>query len=253
MWKALASWRPRDIRARIGGIPSWAPAERCSQFLMSRNAQPSSSRNPPVRAPRSPFGATSRAGASGLPRTKPPPSPTPGRTLRPQGSLQALRPTSPQKSPLKRTKPLPEDPPTSPKTPALSIREQIALKRAEAKKAQTQSTVKSPLDDFAGLEDALPTQNAVQDEDMVDLGRWSVKETIERARSSGKLLLYFFAWTRLAVARQEGSLCSNVFTVRSSWFKQSANMKICCVQVPLTLHPVHSLASHLHSLRFTLG
>ncbi|KIP06262.1 hypothetical protein PHLGIDRAFT_107207 [Phlebiopsis gigantea 11061_1 CR5-6] len=117
---------------------------------------------------------------------KPSPSPTPsGRTLKPRSSLQALRPASPQKSPSKRIKPLTEEPPVSPKAPSLSIREQIALKRAEAKKAQTQNTPKSALDDLAGLEEALPTQKASANEDMVDLGRWSVKETIERGRSTG--------------------------------------------------------------------
>ena len=69
-----------------------------------------------------------------------------------------------------------------PPTPKLSIREQIALKRAEAKKlAPKSSPIKGEFDD---LEDASPDTYNKPEED-VDLGRWSVKETIERGRSSG--------------------------------------------------------------------
>jgi hypothetical protein len=113
--------------------------------------------------------------------------------LRPLASTKSAKPPpSPQKSPIRRTpaksKPTEDSIPIEPKTPSLSIREQIALKRAEAKKAA--STSKgiiggSSLDELDGLEDALPPLEKPQ-EDIVDLGRWSVKETIERARSSGE-------------------------------------------------------------------
>ena len=82
-----------------------------------------------------------------------------------------------------------DDPPPLPKTPTLSVREQIALKRAEMQKVTKEKTenggegVSSPGDEFVGLEDASPTK---EKEDMVDLGRWSIKETIERARSTGE-------------------------------------------------------------------
>ena len=149
---------------------------------MSRIPQTPSSRNGPRSPGKTPLTPTSRIGVSAASRPKPAPSPTPGsRTLRPQSSLQALKPSSSQKSPLKRTKPLPDARPPSPKASPLSIREQIALRRAEAKKAQ--STTKSTLDDFQGLEDALP--NREPSPEAIDLGRWSVKETIERARSTG--------------------------------------------------------------------
>ncbi|EKM58687.1 uncharacterized protein PHACADRAFT_159776 [Phanerochaete carnosa HHB-10118-sp] len=130
----------------------------------------------------------SRLRASSTPRTKPPPSPTPGsRTLRPQSSLQASRPITPSKSPLKKVKPLPEEPPASPQ---LNIREQIALKRAEAKKAQAKSAPPTNgFDDFEGLEDATSTRDPSPDENAIDLGRWSVKETIERARTTGAVNL----------------------------------------------------------------
>ena len=71
-----------------------------------------------------------------------------------------------------------------PKLPALSVREQIALKRAEVQKAMKEKTQNNSInEDFQGLEDASPIKEV---EDIVDLGRWSVKETIERARSSGE-------------------------------------------------------------------
>lgn len=84
---------------------------------------------------------------------------------------------------------MPDEPPV-PKL-QLSIKEQIALKRAELKKAAEHGGANAGDTslDFAGLEDADPTaakRNA--EEDNVDLGRWSVKETIERARSTGRLL-----------------------------------------------------------------
>lgn len=91
---------------------------------------------------------------------------------------------------MRRTAPPPVDEPPLPAKPQLSIREQIALKRAEAKKAQTPAdNTNGGLDDFSGFEDALPTSGKKQGDEEVDLGRWSVKETIERARSTGSLNL----------------------------------------------------------------
>jgi hypothetical protein len=69
----------------------------------------------------------------------------------------------------------------------VNIREAIALKRAEAKKAERASSSSrngQPFDDLAGLEDALPTKT--EEEHVDELGRWSVRETIERARSTGE-------------------------------------------------------------------
>lgn len=81
-----------------------------------------------------------------------------------------------------RTRATEEEPAAPPKAPALSMKEAIALKRAEAKKAMaTQKTHVSS----GGIEDAIPSTlgGAATDED--DLGRLSVRETIQRARSSG--------------------------------------------------------------------
>ncbi|KAJ8496870.1 hypothetical protein ONZ51_g836 [Trametes cubensis] len=168
--------------------------------MASRLPQPSSrtGARSPLKSPASPS-PTPRAVPTPLakPRIRtqsaaPTPSPR-QQTLRSQPSLKNVRPAtrSPTKSPARRPQPLPaeEDIPPSPK-PQLSIREQIALKRAEAKKAAVKtSPAGSVSGDFAGLENASPeTFNQPPPID-VDLGRWSIKETIERARSSGAINL----------------------------------------------------------------
>ncbi|KAJ7052630.1 hypothetical protein C8F01DRAFT_1170649 [Mycena amicta] len=72
-----------------------------------------------------------------------------------------------------------------PKPPTL--REVIALKRAEAKKAQSGSR-QSPLDDLGTLQDAIP--NPPQPEDATDiLSRPPLSEAIERAKSTGSINL----------------------------------------------------------------
>ena len=105
-----------------------------------------------------------------------------------------------------------EEPPPVPKAPILSIKEQIALKRAEASKAKpSQPSGGSGGLDLDGLEEALPEPEL---QDNLDLGRWSVKETIERARSSGmygKPLLVDLnaSWKRLkARCKHSGLLCT---------------------------------------------
>jgi len=94
-------------------------------------------------------------------------------------------PKSPSK-PIRRVPPKEEIP--IPKTP-LSIKEAIALKRAEAKKAAARPVVSggAGFDSFDTLEDAVPGSSPTKKEvdENVDLGRWSVKEAIERARSTG--------------------------------------------------------------------
>ena len=63
------------------------------------------------------------------------------------------------------------------------MKEAIALKRAEAKKAMAAQKTSSEHGGSSSLEDMLPTSAHAADED--DLGRLSMRETIERARSSG--------------------------------------------------------------------
>jgi hypothetical protein len=62
----------------------------------------------------------------------------------------------------------------------MSMKEAIALKRTEVKKAQKASSQHSA---SSSHEDMLPTPAHAIDDD--DLGRLSMRETIERARSSG--------------------------------------------------------------------
>ncbi|KAI0691314.1 hypothetical protein BC835DRAFT_1509395 [Cytidiella melzeri] len=164
---------------------------------MSRIPQPPSrnTARTPSKAPPTPSSRTGASNASSSSR-KPPPSPTPvGRTLRPQISMKSVKPApSPQESPVRRapakSKSFEDEPPGGPSPPPMSIREQIALKRAEAKKAMSKSLGSGAgFDDFSSLVDALPAALGKPEEDAVDLGRWSVKETIERARSTGAINL----------------------------------------------------------------
>lgn len=67
--------------------------------------------------------------------------------------------------------------------PAMSVKEAIALKRAEAKKAMAAQKPLSEHVETSGVEDTLLTTSHAVNED--DLGRLSIRETIERARSSG--------------------------------------------------------------------
>ncbi|GJJ07186.1 hypothetical protein Clacol_001386 [Clathrus columnatus] len=102
------------------------------------------------------------------------PSPSKSRPTHLQTS-QTRRPVSPSPAP-------------SESKPPLSIREAIALKRAEAKKAQSSGTktLNRPIsiDEFS-----LPNQAQQVVVDEVELSRWSIRESIERARSSGSLNL----------------------------------------------------------------
>ncbi|KAG6894927.1 hypothetical protein C0992_003935 [Termitomyces sp. T32_za158] len=65
---------------------------------------------------------------------------------------------------------------------SLSIKEAIALRRAEAKKVQ----LKASTNDFISLEDASPVPAPKKEEEDI-LGRWPIRETIERARSTDPL------------------------------------------------------------------
>lgn len=142
----------------------------------------------------------------------PQPSPRPPvkTTLVPPSRSRAPSPSKPAasvSSPRARTKSVPKSPskairrplpvenePPVPKT-SLSIKEAVALKRAEAKKAISTSSSRVGLGNSAGfgefenLEDADPVAAKKNEEEAPELGRWSVKETIERARSTGAINL----------------------------------------------------------------
>ncbi|KAI0043998.1 RNI-like protein [Auriscalpium vulgare] len=189
---------------------------------MSRIPQPPSSRTTkPTGTPTTPTTSTSRTTTSGSASRFG--SPSVSRTAVPASSRIATsssatrlavppspksRTASPTKSPTKsapsrsgtptarsRTQSTPrpfmrsaeED--TIPKVPQLSVKEAIALKRAEAKKAMAAAGASRgaahPLD---GLQDSSPdTWGAPEPE--VEIGRWSVRETIERAQNTGSINL----------------------------------------------------------------
>ncbi|KII89737.1 hypothetical protein PLICRDRAFT_52904 [Plicaturopsis crispa FD-325 SS-3] len=130
------------------------------------------------------------------PRNQPPKTlATPSRSrapspLKPPGSPSTprLRTKSTPNKPSRTTAPPPPLPDSDvPTKPALSIKEAIALKRAEAKKSAMKSgTGGGGLDTMDSLEYALADAVKPSDDDNVaELGRWSVKETIERGRNTG--------------------------------------------------------------------
>lgn len=117
--------------------------------------------------------------------SKPRPKPAARPTLTPKPSNPRLA-SSPNKS----SAPLPQkerkdelDPPK----PALSLKEVIAQKRAAARKLKSTSPA---LGDLPALADNAGSAvlSKPQEEDADDLGRWSLRETIERARSTGSLI-----------------------------------------------------------------
>jgi hypothetical protein len=81
----------------------------------------------------------------------------------------------------------------SSKPASLSLREQIALKRAEAQKAA--AAARAPLEELGP--DSLPVTPVVEEEDL--LGRPPLRETIERAKGSGMFVHFLslpVSWSR---------------------------------------------------------
>ncbi|KAF9046845.1 L domain-like protein [Hymenopellis radicata] len=158
---------------------------------MSRVPVPSSrTQTKPAKSPSTPLRARTPVAPPARTRTtsslSPTPTPTPLRT-RTTSTLSPTPTSTPRLRTKSTTKPVPkakvEDLP--PPLPPLSIKEAIALKRAEAKKAQAPGSSGLAVE---SLEDAVPSTNEpAPDEDVY--GRQSVKETIERARSTGHLNL----------------------------------------------------------------
>lgn len=123
---------------------------------MSRIPQPSSSRTP--KPPSTPIRSKVSSGS------------TPVRS-RTQPGARAVTPAKSKASEV----------PQTPSVP-LSIKEVIALKRAEVKKQSKAGN--GSLDSCASPEDALPNASSQQEDDI--LGRLSVRETIEKARNTGE-------------------------------------------------------------------
>jgi len=132
---------------------------------MSRIPPPSSSR-PPLKAPTTPVKSRGTALASTRIRTQ---------------SARSATPAKPSTKPVANAAPSPSQDPAQ---PPLSLKEAIALRRAEAKKAQSKLN-SGAQNDFISLEDASPVPASKQEEEDI-LGRWPIRETIERARSSGE-------------------------------------------------------------------
>ena len=126
---------------------------------MSRIPQPSSTRS--LKQPSTPIKKVSSRGTPVRARAQP-----------------GARAVTPVKSKVEASEVVPQTP-----SVPLSIKEVIALKRAEAKKGQSKAA-NGPLDTFESLEDALPNTPSKQEDDI--LGRLSVRETIERARDTGE-------------------------------------------------------------------
>jgi hypothetical protein len=164
---------------------------RLPVLLSSSGARPTTPRDqPPATASPSPRPAASPS----TPRVPKSPAARPrtiSTNVKSQSSSDRVphsdrpRPHSVTKTPSRsRLRPKEPEPATPAKAaPAISMKEAIALKRAEAKKAMAAQKTLSEHVGSSGVEDTLPTTSHAVDED--DLGRLSIRETIERARSSG--------------------------------------------------------------------
>ncbi|KAL4264448.1 RNI-like protein [Pleurotus pulmonarius] len=118
-------------------------------------------------------------------RPRPSPAKTPAPSLKAKtsthfaGSPRSRLPTVNSKN---------DDSLTTPSASAqMSIREAIALKRAEARKVMENRSRSAGIDDLDSLENALPTVSAAQKDDDDILGRENLREVIERAKSTGSV------------------------------------------------------------------
>ena len=113
-------------------------------------------------------------------KPKPKPAVRPTLTTKPSNSRLAPSPNkSRAPSPQKERKEEPDLP-----KPTLSLKEVIAQKRAEARKLRPASPTLGELS-APGDDTDLVMRTKSQEEDIDDLGRWSLRETIERARNTG--------------------------------------------------------------------
>lgn len=132
------------------------------------------SRIPPSPSVKRPFGeARSRAASPNKPSTS-----TPSRTrTKSIESRPSSRTTTRAKAPADETPPVPKV--------AMSIKEAIAAKRAEAAKAAARTKSSGGTAHMNDLADALPDAPKSSDDGVDEVGRLSVRETIERARNTG--------------------------------------------------------------------
>ncbi|KAJ6510500.1 hypothetical protein C8R45DRAFT_964310 [Mycena sanguinolenta] len=141
------------------------------------------------RIPQPSRGTPRKATAS--PTKLPAPSGTGSARVRTKSTVaRATTPSKPTKKPYADTDSFLDKPKSAPEESSskpLSIKEAIALKRAEAKKAQTSGGV-SPLDNLSSLADSIPNAPPPPEDDDI-LGRPPLRETIERAKSTGSINL----------------------------------------------------------------
>ncbi|KAF8635070.1 hypothetical protein AX15_000560 [Amanita polypyramis BW_CC] len=104
-------------------------------------------------------------------------------SVRPRTPAQLKSPAKPKTAASSSSRPAPAEVEKS--APALSIREAIALKRAEAKKLQTKSAHTTP--GSSGDAPSATSDAPAQDDD--SLGRFSLRQAIERARNTGSINL----------------------------------------------------------------
>ena len=190
---------PKTSRSRLP-VSSASTRSANSQPAGARVTDPSSlltATPSTLRVPKSPSvrlrTISSNARPSGSSSPQPSPSPT-----------DRKRTKSTTKAP-PRTRATEEEPAAPPKVPALSMKEAIALKRAEAKKAMAaQKTHVSS----GGSEDAIPSTLGSTAADEDDLGRLSVRETIQRARSSGAYFSTHRASSFISLTPQDGKVRS---------------------------------------------
>jgi hypothetical protein len=169
---------PRPSKSRL---PVYIP--RSGSHLATTRDQPSATAVSPSRPAASPSTPRVPKSPAARPRTISS-NAKPSQSSSDRGpSSDRLRTHSVTKSPSRLRLKEPEPATPAKAAPTMSMKEAIAFKRAEAKKAMAAQKTSSEHDGSSGLEDMLPTSAHAADED--DLGRLSMRETIERARSSG--------------------------------------------------------------------
>src|SRR6266702_7389619 len=168
---------PQPLKSRLP-VSSASPRPASSHLLSARVTDPSpflTASPSTLRVPKSPSARPRTISSNAKPSGSSSAQPSPSDRTRTRSTTKAPS----------RSRATEQEPATPSKAPALSLKETIALKRAEAKKAIATQKATAVHVSSAGIEDASPSAlgGAAVDDD--DLGRLSIRETIQRARSSG--------------------------------------------------------------------
>ncbi|KAI9454404.1 L domain-like protein [Lactarius psammicola] len=170
---------PKPLKSRLP-VSSAGTRPANSQLLSARVTDPSpllTASPSKLRVPKSPSARPRTISSNAKPSGSSSPQPLPSDRTRTKSTTKAPP----------RSRPTEQEPATPSKAPTLSLKEAIALKRAEAKKAIATQKATVIHVGSAGIEDASPSTWAGAAADDDDLGRLSIRETIQRARSSGSL------------------------------------------------------------------